>query len=190
MKLKRQPPGGGLAKLALELPRRPALHPYRRPQPSPLYTYLRRFYPGWREHRPAATRRPPSTPARADSLHPHGQIDFKGAVDFPHLGKVNPLNSGDEFSCAPLAGIMHSGQRGAGTMRHVQQDLRHLFSQGGLPDAIGRDRDPTCIGSSRLVGLGVEPLVNRAHRPTDNAQVERCNGLWVDPVARGASPAW
>jgi hypothetical protein len=198
LKLKRQHPGWGLDKLGLELQRRPALQPYRLPKRSTLYTYLRRFYPRLREHRPSVTRRPPVTLMRAADVHQHWQMDFKGECDFPHIGRVKALNICDEFTSAPLAGFIHSGQRGAVTMRHIQQDLRQVFSQWRLPDAIRMDRDPIWVGSSRLefpsvlmlwlVGLGVAPLVNRAHRPTDNAQVERCNGIWVDQVARGASP--
>ena len=57
------------------------------------------------------------------------------------------------------------------------------------------DRDPLWVGSGRLefpsflllwlVGLGITPIINRPHRPTDNAQVERCNGIWFEQVARG-----
>jgi hypothetical protein len=37
-----------------------------------------------------------------------------------------------------------------------------------------------------LVGLGIQPLINRAHRPTDNAQVERGNRTWDEHVRIGA----
>ena len=37
-----------------------------------------------------------------------------------------------------------------------------------------------------LTGLGIIPLVNRPHCPTDNAQVERQNGVWQQRVAAGA----
>jgi hypothetical protein len=127
-------------------------------------------------------------------------MDFKGEYPFARLGKVKPFIVCDEYTSAPLAGILHSGKRGALTMRHVQQDLRQVFAQWGLPDSLRMDRDPLWVGSSRLefpsflllwlVGLGVTPVINRSHRPTDNAQVERCNGIWVEHVARGADPAF
>lgn len=199
LKLKRQHPGWGLDKLRLELQRRPSLAGHRLPKRSTLHAYLRQFYPRLRRHRPARTQRPPTAARRASAPHQCWQMDFKGAYPFATLGKVKPFIVCDEYCSAPLAGILHSGQPGAVTMRDVQRNLRHLFAQWGLPDSLRMDRDPVWVGSSRLefpsllmlwlVGLGVTPIINRPHRPTDNAQVERCNGIWVDQVARGATPA-
>jgi transposase InsO family protein len=198
LKLKRQHPGWGLDKLSLELQRRSSLRTYALPKRSTIHTYLKQFYPRLREHRPVPTQRPDMGSQRAQTVHEHWQIDFKGEYTFTTIGAVKPLNICDEFSSAPLASIIHSGQRGAVTMRHVQDDLRRVFSQWGLPDGLRMDRDPTWVGSSRLefpsflmlwlVGLGIQPIVNRPHRPTDNAQIERCNGIWVEQVGRGASP--
>lgn len=131
LKLKRQHPGWGLDKLRLELQRRPSLQAGRLPKRSSLHSYLRRFYPRLRHHRPAITHRPQPSCERASSVHECWQIDFKGEVIFPQLGKVKPFKVCDEFSSAPLAGIIHSGQRGAVTMRHVQQNLKHLCCQWG-----------------------------------------------------------
>ena len=68
-------------------------------------------------------------------------------------------------------------------MRLVQKDLRQVFARWGLPDAIRMDRDPIFVGSTRLewpstlilwlLGLGIQPIINRAYRPTDNAKVVR-----------------
>jgi transposase InsO family protein len=198
LKLKRQHPGWGLDKLRLELQRRSSLRACALPKRSTLHTYLKQFYPRLREHRPLPTQRPAHGSPRAQAVHEQWQIDFKGEYRFTTIGAVKPLNICDEFSSAPLASIIHSGQRGAVTMRHVQQDLRHVFTQWGLPDGLRMDRDPTWVGSSRLefpsflmlwlVGLGIQPIVNRPHHPTDNAQIERCNGIWVEQIGRGASP--
>lgn len=37
-----------------------------------------------------------------------------------------------------------------------------------------------------LAGLEIEGVVNRGRCPIDNAQIERCNGIWVDHVSAGA----
>jgi transposase len=198
LKLKRQHPGWGLDKLRLELQRRPALGGQRLPARSTLHSYLRQFYPRLREHRPARTQRPAAPVARAKGPHQCWQMDFKGEYPFATLGKVNPFMVCDEYTSAPLAGILHAGKRGGVTLRDVQRNLRQVFAQWGLPDCLRMDRDPIWVGSSRLefpsvlllwlVGLGIIPIINRPHRPTDNAQVERCNGIWVEQVARGAAP--
>ncbi|MBL8133619.1 MAG: DDE-type integrase/transposase/recombinase [Anaerolineae bacterium] len=199
LKLKRQHPGWGLDKLLLEMQRRPSLQGHRLPRRSSLYNYLKSFYPRLRLHRPPRCQRPRLTQSRASEAHQCWQMDFKGEVPFVHLDKVKPFIVCDEYTSAPLAGILHSGQPGALTMADVQHDLRQVFSQWGLPDRLRMDRDPLWVGSSRLdfpsrlllwlVGLGVTPVINRPHRPTDNAQVERCNGIWFEQVARGAQPA-
>jgi transposase len=198
LRLKRQHPGWGLDKLRLELQRHPDLAGEQLPARSSLHSYLKQFYPRLRQHRPARTHRPQPSIERAGAAHEGWQMDFKGDYSFPHLGKVKPFMVCDEYTSAPLAGLLHTARRGGVTMRDVQHNLRQVFVQWGLPDRLRMDRDPIWVGSSRLefpsilmlwlVGLGVTPVINRAHRPTDNAQVERCNGIWVEQVARGANP--
>ncbi len=198
LKLKRQHPGWGLDKLRLALQRRPSLGGQRLPARSTLHTYLRQFYPRLREHRPARTQRPQAAAGRANAAHQCWQMDFKGEYVFTTLGKVKPFMVCDEYTSAPLAGILHTGKRGGVTQRAVQHNLRQVFAQWGLPDRLRMDRDPIGVGSSRLefpsvlllwlVALGITPVINRPHRPTDNAQVERCNGIWVEQVARGPQP--
>jgi transposase InsO family protein len=74
----------------------------------------------------------------------------------------------------------------------VQQSCRALFERWGLPDRIRIDNGAPWANWSDLppalalwwIGLGIEPIYNHAHRPTENAKVERCNGLvvaWGEP---------
>jgi hypothetical protein len=129
-------------------------------------------------------------------------MDFKGDELVPGCQKViSPFGVSDEASGAPLARYLHvlkaKGHRQGLTMRDVQNDLRQVFTQWGLPDAIRMDRDSLFVGSTRLewpgtlllwfVGLGVEPLVNRAFRATDNAMVERSHRTWKGDVLVGGS---
>ena len=129
-------------------------------------------------------------------------MDFKGEekVDGCQV-VVSPFMVCDEGSGAALAGIMHTvkarGQRTGLSMRDVQQDLRKVFAQWGLPNAIRMDRDPLFVGGTRLdwpgtlllwlVGLDVKPVINRAFRPTDNAIVERNHWTWEQHVLLGRS---
>jgi hypothetical protein len=105
-----------------------------------------------------------------------------------------------EASGAPLLRVIHGikarGNHLGLTTRHVQADLRQAFDIWERPDAIRMDRAPLLIGSSHfdwpgtillwLVGLGTRPVVNRTHRPTDNAMIERAHRTWRSDVLDGA----
>jgi hypothetical protein len=135
-------------------------------------------------------------------MKPHQcwEMDFKGDEMVKDCQKViSPFGVSDEASGAPLARCLHvlkaKGNRQGLTMRDVQRDLRQIFTQWGLPDALRMDRDSLFVGSSRLewpgtlllwlVGLGVQPIINRAFRPTDNALVERSHRTWKNDVLVG-----
>lgn len=200
LRLKCQHPGWGVNLLLLEAQRRPSLAGLRLPKRSTVAAYLAHFGARLgRAHR-APTRRPPPPVANATAPHQCWQIDFKGdeAVNGQHLVVV-PFMVCDAASGAPLAGIVHQvrakGRRDHLTTRTVQADLRRVFSQWGLPDALRMDRDSIFVGSTRLewpgllllwlIGLGVQPIVNRAYRPTDNAIVERNHWTWEQQVVLG-----
>lgn len=197
LRLKRQHRGWGVDKLRLELTRRSSLRGLAIPQRSTLAAYLARFGARLRRPRRLPTQRPNPPPLRPTAPHQVWQIDFTGDTAVSGLaGQVVPLMVCDAASGAPLAGQMHTirqrGRRTGITSRTVQADLRQVFAQWGLPLAIRLDRDPVFVGSPRLawpglvllwlVGLGVQPLVNRAFRPTDNAIVERNHQTWTGQV--------
>jgi hypothetical protein len=145
------------------------------------------------KHRPARVQRP-VLETHVSDVHDCWQMDFKGEEHLGAVGKVKPFVVCDAYSSAPLATQIHDGRRGAITTQDVQNNLRQVFTDWGLPRSLRMDRDPLFVGSSRLefpgrlllwlIGLDVTPIINRAHRPTDNAQVERCNGIWFEQVAR------
>lgn len=83
----------------------------------------------------------------------------------------------------------------------VQQALRPLFERWGLPERIrvdngvpwgpGPDLPPPLV--LWWIGLGIAPIWNHAHRPTENAKVERCNGTvnrWGEPGRCADYAAW
>ena len=200
LRLKKEHPGWGVDMLLLHAQRRPSLAGLVLPKRSTVAAYLAQFGSRLgRAHR-APTRRPLSTAAPALVPHQCWQIDFKGdeVVDGQSL-VVTPFMVCDTASGAPLAGIVHQvsakGRRDHLTTRAVQADLRGVFSQWGLPDAIRMDRDSIFVGSARLewpgmlllwlIGLGVQPIINRAYRPTDNAIVERNHWTWEQQVVLG-----
>lgn len=202
--LKRDHPAWGLDLWLLHLSRRPSLASKVLPKRSALGAYLHSFSPRLKEHRPLRTKRPVLPPAGGvDRVHQCWQIDFKGEEKVPGVGLVKPFIVCDKWTSTPLAAIVHADrdphhQKVQMTFRQVQQDLRTVFSQWGLPDQLQLDRDPLLVGSTRLewpgtlllwlVGLDITPLINRPHRPTDNAQVERGNRTWDEHVCIGAKP--
>jgi len=185
LRLKRQHRGWGVDKLRLELSRRPSLAGLILPHRSS----RRRL----RTIRPLLAPLPPLAP------HHTWQMDFKGDEPVASVGRVAPFMVCDTASGAPLGGIIHTirtrGERHGIDARTVQADLRQVFARWGLPDSIRMDRDSVFVGSSRLewpgtlllwlIGLGVQPIINRAYRPTDNAIVERNHQTWQAHVLSG-----
>lgn len=197
LKLKRQHPGWGVDKLLLEMSRRSSLEGQRLPKRSALASYLSQFGERLRRRRRPPTRRPKTSAVQAEEPHECWQIDFKGEVEVGGCEvTIAPLMICDEASGAPLLGVIHQvrakGRRSGVSTRSVQRDLREGFRQWGLPDAIRTDRDSLFVGDSRLqwpgtlqlwlVGLGIQPIINRAYHPTDNAIVERNHWTWEQHV--------
>ena len=200
LRLKREHPAWGPQMLRLHLSRRPSLKGQRLPQSTALWNYLHQFGPRLLLHRRLPTTRPTCPVVRAQQPHQCWEMDFKGDEMVQGCQQViSPLGLSDEASGAPLARYLHvfkaKGNRQGVTTRDVQKDLRRVFAQWGLPDAIRMDRDTLFVGSSRLewpgtlllwlVGLGIQPLINRAFRPTDNAMVERSHRTWRGDVLVG-----
>lgn len=197
--LKRTHPGWGLDVLLLEMSRRPSLAGKRLPKRTAVHNYLKAFYPRLCDDRRLRVRRPKPTATSAREVHESWQMDFKGPERLGEVGYVAPLLICDELTSAPLAGQVYAAHRNCpiATTREVQASLRDVFAQWGLPTYLRMDRDPIWVGSSRLewpgtlllwlVGLGITPIINRPHRPTDNAQVERLGRTWRNHVALGAN---
>jgi len=200
LRLKREHPGWGLPILRLHMQRRPSLKGIALPQNTALWSYLHHFGARLLTPRRLPTQRPESGPVRAEAPHQCWEMDFKG--DEIVLGCqviVCPFGITDEATGAHLLRVMHSikvrGNHQGLTSRQVQADLRQAFTPWGLPDAIRMDRDPLFIGSSHLdwpgtlllwlVGLGIQPIINRAYRPTENAMIERSHQTWRSDVLAG-----
>jgi transposase-like protein len=201
LRLKREHPAWGLDVLLLHMRRRPSLVGKRLPKRTALYNYLKPYYGRFRERR-LRVKRPKTKVNPVHAVHQRWQIDFKGKVQLSDQVTVQPFNACDEFTSTPLAGIVHicgKGQRGGLTSRNVQADLRMAFAQWGLPGQIRMDRDSLWVGSTRmewpgvillwLVGLGIVPIVNRPHCPTDNSHIERGNRTWNEHVYLGNEQA-
>jgi len=200
LRLKRTHPGWGPDKLRLALQRQPSLKGRRLPGRSTIAAYLSPYLMRLQPDRETVSQPPQILVTAAQLPHERWQMDFKGQMSFDHVGRVKPFQICDDFTCAPLACILHVVDDGQSrhplTARHVQANLRRAFADWGLPEAIKMDRDPLWVGSARLqwpgiillwlAGLGVTPVINRPYRPTDNPRIERTNRTWWNDVGRGA----
>lgn len=195
LRLKAENPGWGPDLLLLHMGRRESLKGKRLPGRTALYNYLRPFYLRLRADRRPRVRRPKPEEQKVQGVHDSWQMDYKGKVEIKDSDCIKPFIIVDEFTSAPLVGIIHPGDRRGQpgvTSRDVQTDLREAFAEWGLPKQIRMDRDPTWVGSSRLewpgvvllwlVGMNVTPVINRPGRPTDNPNVERGNRTWNEHV--------
>jgi transposase InsO family protein len=180
--------------------RRRSLTGKRIPRRTALYNYLKPSYPRFRPDYRGRTSQPSPPTMDTQAVHQRWQMDFKGRESIAPEGQVPPWLVCDEFSSAPLAGIIYTKRTGepkAGlSCRDLQANLRQVFTEWGLPDQLRMDRDPLFVSNPRLewpgtlllwlVGLGITPIINRPGRPTDNANVERLGRTWHEHVGYGA----
>lgn len=200
LRLKRTHPSWGAPVLRLHMRDWPSLCGLKLPANTALWSYLHQFGNRLLVPRRLLTKRPETSAMRATAPHECWEMDFKGDETVAGCAiVVFPLGLVDEASGAPLIRAVHmakaKGNHQGITMRHVQADLRQAFSLWGLPDAIRMDRDPLFIGSTHfgwpgtlllwLVGLGIQPIINRAYRPTDNGMIERAHRTWRSDVIDG-----
>lgn len=199
LRLKCEHPAWGLDVLLLHLGRRRSLKGKPLPGRTALDNYLRPYLPRFRPQRRLPMKRPDALVSAVSDVHQRWQIDFKGRETIAPEGQVAPFLVCDEFSSAPLAGVIYTKRTGdpkAGlSYRDIQQNLRMLFGRWGMPEQLRMDRDALWVGSTRLewpgtlllllVGLGIQPVINRPRHPTDNAQVERLCRTWNDHVGQG-----
>jgi hypothetical protein len=133
LRLKREHPGWGLDVIRLEMQRRPSLKGQALPGRTALWNYIHSFYPRLMEHRRLHIQRPQQKASDLTRVHQRWQMDFKGEVNLEGLGLVKPFIVCDEFSGAPLGGIVHlvqqDSQRFALSFRDIQANLRLIFSQ-------------------------------------------------------------
>lgn len=208
LRLKREHPTWGPPLLRLHMQRRESLQGLPLPHNTALWSYLHQFGAHLGTAPRPPTRRPAEVlPGRGTTPHQCWEMDFKGDEVFAGDPRpLAPLGLTDEASGAPLARYLHwlvaRGNRQGLTMRHVQADLRCAFTSYGRPETLRMDRDPVFVGSARLewpgtlllwlIGLDIQPVINRRYRPTDNTMVERSHRTWKSDVgstcrARGAA---
>jgi putative transposase len=127
LRLKRENPAWGLDVLRLHMKRRRSLTGKRIPRRTALYNYLKPFYPRFRPDYRGRTSQPSPPATDTQAVHQRWQMDFKGRESIAPEGQVAPWLVCDEFSSAPLAGIIYTkctGEPKAGlSWRDLQANL-------------------------------------------------------------------
>jgi transposase InsO family protein len=130
-------------------------------------------------------------PKEATEVHQQWQIDFKMGIALKVGTLVNLLTVRDPVGEACLgASVFPAGRVGRKAKRVTFEQLcgglRTCFVHWKtLPDEIQTDGETIFVGKPQdsfpsrftlwLVGLGINHLVIRSGKPTDNAEVERCH---------------
>jgi transposase InsO family protein len=196
---RRRYPGRGPRSILHALGKKPELAGRRRPSEASIGRFL---------HQWAAFRRAPrrKTVVRERPVQPKQafecwQVDFKMGIKLGNGTQVN-LHTVRE----PVAGaclmlrVTPAGRQGHKPWRvvlaEVQETIRQACILFGPPAAIQTDGEGVFAGNPAedspsyftlwLCGLHIEHRIIRPARPTDNAEVERCNGAVYNYAIRGS----
>ncbi len=130
-------------------------------------------------------------PKEATRVHQRWQIDFKMGIALKDGILVNLHTVRDPVGETCLGAFVFSAgkvgqQPKKVTLKRVRSVLRACFARWStLPDEVQTDGESVLIGQPQdtfpstftlwLKGLGIDHLVIRPGKPTDNAEVERCH---------------
>lgn len=188
LRLRLAHPRWGPEPILTQLRKRPALQGMRLPGASSIGRYLHQ----WSRFR--RRRRTPSTAERSKAptrVHQRWQMDFKLGIKLKNRQLVNLYTVRDSVGEAVIgAFVFPAGQVGrrpkAVTLEQTRIALRTCFARWGtLPEEVQTDHEPVLVGKQNdpfpssftlwLKGLGIDHLLIRPSKPTDNAAVERCH---------------
>jgi transposase InsO family protein len=147
---------------------------------------------------------PEKPPPQVTKPHQRWQMDGKEKVQVGERGETvtTVLDVVDPYSGLFIASeavetTTEKGWRKL-TLTEIQTILRTAFSQWGLPQQIQTDREVVYVGSAErcfpslftlwLTGLGLEHVLSRPKRPTDQAHVERGHRTLGDLVWKDTLP--
>ncbi|MDD3826855.1 MAG: integrase core domain-containing protein [Anaerolineae bacterium] len=193
LRLRLEHPRWGPNRLLAKLRKRPSLRGLPLPSEASIGRYLHQWPRFRRPSKQAVARHRPNQPTQ---VHQRWQTDFKLGIAMKNGTWANLYTVRDPFGEACIGAFVFP----AGPMEHtplpvdleqVRSTLRTCFARWGtLPDEIQTDGEAVLVGHPAapfptvftlwLKGLGIEHLVIRPGRPTDNAEVERCHRTVTD----------
>lgn len=184
LRLRLEHPRWGPDSILLHLKKRPSLRGMKLPSRTAIGRYIAQWKKLRRPRRPHGKRR--SRPQPATSVHQRWQIDFKERLKLDDGTAVDLYTACDPVAGACIGATLFVAPPGTRIQsENVRALLRTCFAQWGtLPREIQTDGETALVGRtikeafpSRftlwLKGLGIDHLVIRHRRPTDNAEVER-----------------
>jgi transposase InsO family protein len=181
-------PRWGPNRILAGLKKRPSLRGLALPSEASIGRYLHQWPQFRRLPKQVAVRERPNAPER---VHQRWQIDFKMGIALEDRSLVNLHTVRDPVGEACIgAFVFPSGKVGRKprnvVMERVRAVLRTCFARWHtMPDEVQSDGESVLTGHPGepfpsiftlwLKGLGIEHLVIRPGKPTDNAEVERCH---------------
>ncbi len=184
LRLRLEHPRWGPDSILLHLKKRPSLQGMKLPSRTAISRYIAQWKELRRPRRPAGKRR--TRPEPATTVHQRWQVDFKERIKLDDGTTVHLYTSCDQFSGACIgATLIVTPPRRRIQFEEVRAFLRTCFARWGtLPREIQTDGEIALVGRTMkeafpsrftlwLIGLGINHLVIRSRRPTDNAEVER-----------------
>ena len=199
LRLRLQHPRWGPNRLRYHLAKRASLHGLPLPSEAEIGRYLHQWDRFRRHGKPKTVTQRPQAPTH---VHQRWQVDFKVQIALKDGTQVDLYTCRDPFGEACIdAHLVPNGRVGTKGKRPsvetAQAFLRACFARWHtLPDEIQTDGEPALSGRAGgtffptrfmlwLKGLGIDYLVTRSGKPTDNAEVERCHRTLNDYVIRG-----
>ncbi len=202
LRLRLEHPGWGPNRILARLRKRPSLRGLSLPSEASIGRYLHQWPRFCRKPKEKIKRPRPTEPT---AVHQRWQIDFKLAILLHNDSYVNLYTVRDPVGEACIGAFVYpAGKRGQPPrnpqLENVRATLRACFAQWHtLPDEIQTDGDTILVDNHHdpfptvftlwLKGLGIEHLVTRPARPTDNAEVERCHRTLNNYAIRGQEKA-
>jgi transposase InsO family protein len=188
LRLRLEHPRWGPNRIRAKLKKRSSLHGLKVPSEASIGRYLHQWRRFRRQPRQKVKKERPRQPTE---VHQRWQLDFKLGIALNDGTQVNLCTVRDPVGEACIgAFILAAGKVGRkakrATLAQVQSVLRSCFSRWGtLPDEVQTDSEALFVGQPQdsfpsefslwLRGLGINHLVIRPGKPTDNAEVERCH---------------
>lgn len=187
LRLRLEHPRWGPNRIRAKLKKRPSLRGLRLPSESSIGRYLHQWPRFRRRRKQTGNRQRPQQPTE---VHQRWQIDFKMSIALGNGSQVNLHTIRDPVGEACIGAFVFPagkvGKRVQVTAERARASLRAAFARWHtLPDEVQTDGEPVLIGQPQdtfpsdftlwLKGLGIEHLVIRSGKPTDNAEVERCH---------------
>jgi hypothetical protein len=127
-------------------------------------------------------------PDQPTLVHQRYQVDFKVEIPMVDGTWINLHTVRDPVGEATIGAFVYATPKRTKrvSLEQVRAVLRACFARWGtLPDEVQTDGEPALIGQPQdtfpgrftlwLKGLGIDHLVIRSGRPTDNGAVERCH---------------